>query len=196
MDSQLKQTIKDHQQLVLDTARNVDDREFCRLHAILGLCGEASELMEAISGMRDRSKLIDETGDVFWYAQLLALTFFTDRKTSLESFELNIMDGTPILYTTLQDIAEEIQVIAGNMADILKKNVCHGAPLKSPDLFALYCRLVFKLQVMSLAISSNVDEVLRHNITKLRKRYPSGFSTQASIVRADEKIGDEDQVIG
>jgi len=186
MDEKLHQTIKEHQQLVLDTAKNVDDVAFCRLHAILGLCGESAELMDAVSPSQSLDKLIDETGDVCWYAQLLSLTFFTERKSSLASFEDCIMDDVQFSVYYYK-IASEIQIISGNMADILKKHVCHGAPLKSHELCVLYLRLVERLNAMSLAIGSNLNDVLQHNITKLRKRYPNGFSTQASIERADEK---------
>lgn len=74
---------------------------------------------------------------------------------------------------------------AGEVADLFKKHLGHGHPL---DLEKLKLELGDVLwYVAGLAHLHGIDlsEVAAANIAKLEKRYPNGFSNEASINRKD-----------
>lgn len=79
---------------------------------------------------------------------------------------------------------------SGELIDIIKKVIYHGHPSDAEmknklrkeigDVFyyaACLCNLY----------NWNADVILDENVEKLRKRFPNGFSTKASIERADKK---------
>ena len=65
---------------------------------------------------------------------------------------------------------------AGEVCDLVKKWQHHRAP-----------RDVEKLQKELGDVLWYLADIAAQNVAKLRTRYPDGFSTEASIARADEK---------
>ncbi len=76
---------------------------------------------------------------------------------------------------------------AGEVVDMIKKAVINGNP--GPDFRVKLCLeigdVMFYIQMLLMTQGVTLDEVLRANITKLRARYPEGYSDQASIDRRD-----------
>ena len=76
---------------------------------------------------------------------------------------------------------------AGEVVELIKKGIGHGHEI---DLAKLEKELGDQLwYLFNLAEEFDIDmnKVAEDNITKLQKRYPQGFTTQASIARVDEK---------
>lgn len=72
---------------------------------------------------------------------------------------------------------------AGEAADIIKKHVGHGHPLAQQDLFEELGDVMWYIAAIAESIHVTLDSIADFNIEKLRKRYPEGFSQEASINR-------------
>lgn len=74
---------------------------------------------------------------------------------------------------------------AGETADMLKKHLFHGKPLDADDVIKELGDVMWYVAGMATAIGVSLDEIAQRNVDKLRKRYPDGFSVEASARRAD-----------
>ena len=72
---------------------------------------------------------------------------------------------------------------SGEVIDLVKKHVSHGHPLNREKLIDELGDVAWYLAECADAIGVTLEEVLAHNIEKLKKRYPEGFSTERSINR-------------
>lgn len=72
---------------------------------------------------------------------------------------------------------------SGEVADLVKKHIGHGHEL---DLYALEKELgdvLWYVAEICTALDLELSEVARANISKLKARYPEGFTTDRSINR-------------
>ena len=72
---------------------------------------------------------------------------------------------------------------SGEAIDLLKKHLCHGHDLDKDKLILELGDIAWYLAVASYALDISLEEVLKLNIGKLKKRYPDGFSKENSINR-------------
>lgn len=74
---------------------------------------------------------------------------------------------------------------AGEVADIIKKVRCQGHDLESMrgKLREEAGDVAWYLALLCTALDESMEEILRENIAKLEKRYPTGFDPQRSINR-------------
>ncbi|MBQ7374778.1 MAG: nucleoside triphosphate pyrophosphohydrolase family protein [Clostridia bacterium] len=72
---------------------------------------------------------------------------------------------------------------SGEVIDLVKKHVSHGHPLNREKLIDELGDVAWYLAECAEAIGVTLEDVLTHNIEKLKKRYPEGFSTERSINR-------------
>jgi NTP pyrophosphatase (non-canonical NTP hydrolase) len=72
---------------------------------------------------------------------------------------------------------------SGEAIDLLKKYLCHGHELDKDKLIYELGDVAWYLAIASYALNMDLEEVLRLNIEKLKKRYPGGFSSDKSINR-------------
>lgn len=75
---------------------------------------------------------------------------------------------------------------AGEIGDYLKKVLCHGHPMDTKKLTDEAGDLLWYLSTVLTTYDITLEQVALHNIEKLRKRYPEGFSTEASINRKED----------
>ena len=75
---------------------------------------------------------------------------------------------------------------AGEVADLVKKVVGHGHPLDRQKLIKELGDVLWYVSVLTSMLGVELEEVAITNIAKLQARYPSGFSTQASLNRPKE----------
>jgi NTP pyrophosphatase (non-canonical NTP hydrolase) len=78
---------------------------------------------------------------------------------------------------------------AGEFADHIKKWIFQGHDLNEGKVKAELGDIAWYLARACTALGVDLSEVLQANIDKLWKRYPDGFTTEASLARADEKAG-------
>jgi NTP pyrophosphatase (non-canonical NTP hydrolase) len=68
---------------------------------------------------------------------------------------------------------------------MLKKHLFHGKPLDADEVIKELGDVLWYVAGMATAIGVSLDDVGQRNVDKLRKRYPDGFSVEASAQRAD-----------
>jgi NTP pyrophosphatase (non-canonical NTP hydrolase) len=74
---------------------------------------------------------------------------------------------------------------AGEFADSVKKIRFHGHALNHDDLLKELGDLLWYTALAANALGVPLSEIAEQNIAKLNKRYPAGFSEQASRERSE-----------
>ncbi|NOZ49745.1 MAG: nucleoside triphosphate pyrophosphohydrolase family protein [Chloroflexi bacterium] len=75
---------------------------------------------------------------------------------------------------------------AGEVAELIKKAFFHGHELDRDKLKKELGDVLWYLAVMADALDMPLADVAQHNIEKLARRYPEGFSSQRSRNRHQE----------
>ena len=76
---------------------------------------------------------------------------------------------------------------AGEVADLIKKEVGHGQTYDETKFVKELGDVLWYVADLCTLRGISLEEVARVNIEKLRKRYPDGFTTAASVARVDER---------
>lgn len=144
----------------------------------LGACGiafpeEAWELYEEIYTSAPKEQVIGEIGDLLWYSALLC-----HLETISFPHLLPQTQTTPLLLPL--DLLPLLGVHASALGKIIKRYLYHG----HPELEHLRYHLGELLTVLSSLLAfyqASFSEAFERNTEKLqKKRYPQGFSTEAS----------------
>ena len=77
---------------------------------------------------------------------------------------------------------------AGEAIGILKKHMFQGHELDKEHLAKELGDVAWYLAVSAEALGYDLETILQMNVDKLRKRYPTGFSTEKSLHRAEGDI--------
>jgi NTP pyrophosphatase (non-canonical NTP hydrolase) len=75
---------------------------------------------------------------------------------------------------------------AGEIADHLKKHLFHGHPLDTAKLSKEVGDQQWYVAQAADALGKLLGEIQQENVEKLRRRYPEGFSAEASLNRTAE----------
>lgn len=75
---------------------------------------------------------------------------------------------------------------AGECIDIVKKHLFQGHELDKEKLIDELSDVLWYAAITSEGLGVTLDDIMRHNVEKLQKRYPNGFSAERSIHREDE----------
>lgn len=73
----------------------------------------------------------------------------------------------------------------GEVVDHVKKSMEQGHPLDTVKIEEELGDLMWYIGKVARNIGTNLDEVAKQNIDKLKRRYPDGFSIEASRNRED-----------
>lgn len=76
---------------------------------------------------------------------------------------------------------------AGEVADTVKKAVFHQHGLDRDELIKELGDVLWYVAALCSKLDTPMSEVMERNIAKLKKRYPEGYSADASKARADLK---------
>lgn len=74
---------------------------------------------------------------------------------------------------------------AGEVSDLVKKYLFHGHDLEREEMIKELGDVCWYISLLCHAINVSLDEVMLSNIIKLKRRYPEGFSSEASINRKE-----------
>lgn len=74
---------------------------------------------------------------------------------------------------------------AGEFANLVKKMTAHGHPFDPESLKDELGDVLWYLAEAATAVGLNLEDIASHNVSKLIKRYPEGFSEEQSINRLD-----------
>lgn len=77
---------------------------------------------------------------------------------------------------------------SGECIDLLKKHLFQGHELDREHLAKELGDVAWYLAVSAFAIGYDLEYILQLNVTKLRARYPNGFSADLSLHRDKEDI--------
>lgn len=72
---------------------------------------------------------------------------------------------------------------AGECIDIMKKYLFQGHELDEEKLMDELSDVMWYAAITASGLGVTLDEVMEHNVEKLKKRYPDGFDKERSIHR-------------
>jgi NTP pyrophosphatase (non-canonical NTP hydrolase) len=75
---------------------------------------------------------------------------------------------------------------AGEVSDIIKKHLFHGHPFDIEGLKKELGDVLWYVAAIADRVGISLEDVAEANLEKLRKRYPNGFSVEASRNRSGE----------
>lgn len=76
---------------------------------------------------------------------------------------------------------------AGECIDIVKKWHYQGHELDTKKLKDELGDVLWYVAITAAGIGAELNDIMQHNIDKLRKRYPEGFDAERSIHREDNE---------
>lgn len=79
---------------------------------------------------------------------------------------------------------------AGECIDIVKKWHYQGHELDTKKLKDELGDVLWYVAITAAGIGAELNDIMQHNIDKLRKRYPDGFDVERSIHREGESGGE------
>jgi NTP pyrophosphatase (non-canonical NTP hydrolase) len=74
---------------------------------------------------------------------------------------------------------------AGETVDLLKKAIFHGHPADPDKLAKELGDVLFYVTALASVSGISLESIAQGNVEKLLKRYPAGFSTEASLNRKE-----------
>ena len=75
---------------------------------------------------------------------------------------------------------------AGELLDTIKKHWIYDAELDRENILEECGDLLFYVTACLIHSGFSLEEAMLHNIAKLKKRYPEGYTDQAARERADK----------
>ena len=87
----------------------------------------------------------------------------------------------------LLDAAAGMAEEAGEVLGAVRKHVLQQRPLDHAALAGELGDALWCLATIAASLGLSLGEVAHLNIEKLRQRYPDGFTSEASMTRADER---------
>lgn len=170
------------------TMRRDMSKDDTHMMLMMGMAGEVGEVLDILKKIRFHGatgledKLREELGDVLWYT----FNLYSHRK-----------DGRGTRFETPLEAALAMQ---GRMNEAFDRSIDETDSASDPACIA---RLMYREASMfdmssgifmahlvvllcDLMRLGSVEDIMSRNVAKLRRRYPQGFSTEASMARADE----------
>lgn len=148
-------------------------KERHRAYGAISLSGESGEVVDLLKKHQfnghpiDRAKLVEESGDVMWSVACIA---------DAHGFDVRLRHlactGLGLTYPSLH---------LGRAAGIVVHSIARMGETTSIDL----ANVVGALESCIAPHGITIEEACEHNVSKLRKRYPDGYSDAASIARRD-----------
>ncbi len=74
---------------------------------------------------------------------------------------------------------------SGEVIDLVKKHLSHGHPLNKERIIEELGDVAWYIAEIATVLGVELEDVLAGNIEKLKRRYPDGFSSEASINRKE-----------
>jgi NTP pyrophosphatase (non-canonical NTP hydrolase) len=180
--------LNEYQALALRTCPEGLDLRERMLMTTLGIGSEAGEVIADADAYAyglplNRDNVIKELGDICWY---IAVMLDTITRTMSD---IDVMRKWEVERRDEAFIARALQIgkHAGSIVEYVKQGFYHGHDLDNPALALKLAQLYGSVQDCANQLGASIGYVLERNIEKLRKRYPEGFSADASRNRVTER---------
>ena len=144
----------------------------------MGLVGEVGELLSALDD--DDGDPEKEMGDVLWYAAAFCTQM---QRPFCDVVESELIDSNRDRNRALRASRNPL-AFAVSMLDHWKKIFCHGHTL-DVDAEMVNLQIICRMCVAQCRDGKffDVAQIMQANVDKLRKRYPDGFTQEASANR-------------
>ncbi len=177
-----------YDQMVRNLFKPMPTESATRLHAAVGIAGEAAELILANS----IENIVEELGDIEFYVEAYFQSIGGRRSALADQMALEA--GDPSGRQVLGTVTIAISATAGALLDLTKKGWVYEKPFDENTERAIRYELL-RLEVMMSQLRDMVGvrqaDVLGANQGKLGKRYPEGvYTDKAAQVRADKPEGE------
>lgn len=137
------------------------------VHAVLGLCDEARELLDA----KTQENVMEELGDLLWFCAL------ADSTLNLDLFKQHAV--APVEGATPYDIAAAALKLSG----LIKNPYAYGKTLPTTSIVQELLRIVSAVETGADRLNLKLAEVMELNLLKLKMRFPARFNCAAAISR-------------
>lgn len=130
----------------------------------------------------DVHHLLAELGDVLWYIAT------ESRRRGLSLNEQTRFLATPMWSGTDQDclVFHALQLgRLGTLQGLLGHYGIYDQEVDNAHVRTLFMEALFHIHEIAHTLNSSLLEIAQGNVEKLWKRYPNGFSPEASIARVD-----------
>ena len=107
------------------------------------------------------------------------------QELSKRTFPANKGQSISVKEKNLANYGMGISGEAGEVTDLLKKCLFHGHKLEREEVIKELGDVMHYVAGIAYMFDTSLEEVATANIEKLRKRYPDGFSMEASVNRED-----------
>lgn len=170
-------TITEYAELAQRTA-STKTREEKIGHGCLGLIGEAGEVIDIVKKQRymnmpyetAQNKLIDEIGDCLWYWVELC----TGLEFNIEHAYLLAQSMDTLCKNIIEPVSNIISTVCDGFIDDSSQKAKEYIDIE--DMAEIFANIMYLLDFCHISL----DNVKEHNIDKLKKRYPDGFSADRS----------------
>ena len=102
------------------------------------------------------------------------------QKLALTTLNPNL-DDKDVLINGVMGLCGE----AGEAIDLVKKHLAQGHPLNKEELAKELGDIAWYLAETAYIIGYDLEDILKMNIEKLKKRYPEGFKEKDSLNRGE-----------
>lgn len=180
-----------YQKNALRTIGTFDDTDDMMVFAALEIAAESGEVCNLVYKLlyqghpRDDEKFRLEIGDVMWGVAVmhkaLGLTLQMPTKSEWRAGNVSLPFRRRLSRQSLK-----LSRWAGVLSNHVDTRVSRGQSWDNTDDIRMAVRVVFKM-LCSIAdcLGMNPYDVMDANIAKLKRRYPEGFSSVASVARVD-----------
>lgn len=100
-------------------------------------------------------------------------------RTMIDAPDFQITDEQVMLAWNAIGLSGE----AGEVADLIKKGIFHQQGLDLPKLKKELGDVLWYLTALCQALGLTLEEVMQHNIDKLKARFPEGYSPDRTTFR-------------
>jgi NTP pyrophosphatase (non-canonical NTP hydrolase) len=164
---------KELSEKTLSTEFHCDEKKIeLLLHAVVGILTETEELLDNHLIQQDKTNILEEIGDITWYLAIIGREYNMDFPTDLP---LSNEDPMKIVISIIKQTCK--------LLDMLKKKLFYNKPIND-ELFKQITTLVMILtQSYMNYYSIDIKGSFDINISKLKSRYGSKFSSDKAINR-------------
>lgn len=177
-----------YDQMIRNLFKTMDSPATTRIHAAVGISGEAAELIIASS----IENIVEELGDIEFYVEAYYQAIGGRRSKLADELALEVND--PCGHQVLGTVTIAISSTAGRLLDLTKKSWVYEKPFDDNAERAIRYELL-RLEVMMGQVREMIGvrqvDVLGANQGKLGKRYPDGvYTDKAAQERVDKPEGE------
>jgi hypothetical protein len=143
------------------------------LHATMGLCTEAAELVETTGELNTK----EELGDLCWYAAIILDELHTMDKNRPG------MDQPASTFTTSHKVDQLVVFMvadSGSALDALKKHLFYRKELNPMSVLMPTYRILDCIKAIATVSGYSISDIYEANIRKLQHRYPEKFTEDAA----------------